>query len=310
MLIAINRYMMVCKPDLYHRVFSESTTVLCCALPWVATGRLSILALVYGVAMKFDYTSITNLCGTAAISKSTNMLEKANMIIVVLTLTLPAPVVGLCSLRIYLRWKATQRAVISSTNLQQNITGNSAMRPDLQASIDDQSSLTTFSGTLRRKTGSTIASLATNKIRRVKTTEMAFVRSLFIVVVVFIVTYKPLACSILLVRHVTSDFVQLSLMVSFVNNSINWIIYGMLSTQFRQAYKRTLCDRKVTECLHTLWPSKFQRSIQPELRTEDTSFQAGPSANSKRLSRTSTTTRMSKTSGTHETLDSRHTIIE
>jgi hypothetical protein len=197
MLIAINRYMMVCKPVLYQRLFNENA-VLCCALPWVSTGRLSILA-VNKVGMRFGYTSIDNLCETGVFSVS------INKIIVVLDLTVPALVVGLCSLRICLRWKATQRAVISSTNLQQNMPGHSAMPADLQASSDDQSSL---------------------------------------------------------------------------------------------------CSSVMLE------PSKFQRSIQPELRTEDTSFQAGPSANSKRLSRTSTTTRISKTSGTHEMLHSRHTIIE
>jgi hypothetical protein len=86
--------------------------------------------------MRFGYTSITNLCGTAAISKLTNKLEFVNKNIVVLNLTLPALVVGLCSLKIYLRWKATQR------NLLQNTPGNAV------------------SGNSRRET---VASLAMNK---------------------------------------------------------------------------------------------------------------------------------------------------
>jgi hypothetical protein len=62
-LIGFNRYLSVCRPHLYARLFSSRFTVLCCGVPWLLSCAECVLPLFGLAGTKFEYDAIARICG-------------------------------------------------------------------------------------------------------------------------------------------------------------------------------------------------------------------------------------------------------
>jgi hypothetical protein len=275
-LIAFNRYLLVCKPDRYSKVFTKKTSILFCSLPWVIPGTMCIVML--GVDPDhFRYSSTSNSCGALARAEGHESVEKISEIA---SLCMPPFVVGFFSHKIFQRWRKSKKIVDSAMQSSHAKFSREEVRPHPGLLHPSSASTHTQQGLLRPSTSTQEASQeiyqgkfsvsATSlssvgsrgkseptvapDTRHVTRTEMAFIRTLVPISVLLVVTYTPVAVCIALAEDVSADVMQLSLLVCFANSSINWIIYGMLSVQFRQAYKRMFRSHKVMGCLHACCP--------------------------------------------------------
>ncbi|KAK7087604.1 hypothetical protein V1264_021633 [Littorina saxatilis] len=90
---------------------------------------------------------------------------------------------------------------------------------------------------------------AKERAKGTKSREVAFVRSLFVVFLLAVVTFIPYGAMTVLgtLVSLSSELVILGNLFLFFNNSVNWIVYGVMSPAFRQGYVH--CSRKIlTAC--------------------------------------------------------------
>ncbi|XP_076456378.1 melatonin receptor type 1B-like [Babylonia areolata] len=72
--------------------------------------------------------------------------------------------------------------------------------------------------------------------------DIALIRSLVLVFVLLIVLCVPLAAAVAIMGNVpmSADVFCFLIFLFFINNSINWILYGALNKNFRKGYKQLL----------------------------------------------------------------------
>ncbi|XP_076450332.1 uncharacterized protein LOC143286590 [Babylonia areolata] len=96
---------------------------------------------------------------------------------------------------------------------------------------------------------------AVQKVHRQKkkhsTREVAFVRSLFVVFIITCITFFPYVVILIVssIVAVPSEVAILGLMLLFSNNSVNWIVYGVMNPSYRKAY-RACWNRLLGKCCH------------------------------------------------------------
>ncbi|XP_076450333.1 uncharacterized protein LOC143286591 [Babylonia areolata] len=83
------------------------------------------------------------------------------------------------------------------------------------------------------------------------TREVAFVRSLFVVFLITCMSYIPYVVILVVssIIAVPSEVAILGLMLLFSNNSVNWIVYGVMNPSYRKAYK-ACWNRLLGKCCH------------------------------------------------------------
>ncbi|KAK7087611.1 hypothetical protein V1264_021639 [Littorina saxatilis] len=88
--------------------------------------------------------------------------------------------------------------------------------------------------------------------KKKKAREVAFVRSLFVVFLLTICSFVPYGVVIVLAERVTipPEVVIMGNLFAFVNNSVNWIVYGAMNPVFRRRYIQCL-RQLVKVCCHS-----------------------------------------------------------
>ncbi|XP_076451117.1 uncharacterized protein LOC143287000 isoform X2 [Babylonia areolata] len=83
------------------------------------------------------------------------------------------------------------------------------------------------------------------------TREVAFVRSLFVVFLITCFTFIPYVVILIVssIIAVPSEVAILGLLLLFSNNSVNWIVYGVMNPSYRKAY-RACWNRLLGKCCH------------------------------------------------------------
>ncbi|KAK7087605.1 hypothetical protein V1264_021634 [Littorina saxatilis] len=86
---------------------------------------------------------------------------------------------------------------------------------------------------------------AKKRAKRTKAREVAFVRSLFVIFLLAVVTFITYGAMIVLASYVRlpPEVVILGNFFLYFNNSVNWIVYGVMNPAFRQGY--VLYARKI-----------------------------------------------------------------
>ncbi|XP_076451115.1 uncharacterized protein LOC143286999 [Babylonia areolata] len=87
--------------------------------------------------------------------------------------------------------------------------------------------------------------------KKTSTREVAFVRSLFVVFIITCITFFPYVVILIVssIVAVPSEVAILGLMLLFSNNSVNWIVYGVMNPSYRKAY-RACWNRLLGKCCH------------------------------------------------------------
>ena len=82
--------------------------------------------------------------------------------------------------------------------------------------------------------------------RKKKAREVAFVRSLFVVFILMFISFIPLGVMLIIsssVENVPPEVFILGNLLLFFNNSVNWIVYGVMNPAFRKGYVK--CTRQL-----------------------------------------------------------------
>ncbi|KAL8620212.1 hypothetical protein ACOMHN_028862 [Nucella lapillus] len=118
--------------------------------------------------------------------------------------------------------------------------------------------------------------------------EVAFVRSLFIVFLLTFIAFVPftIITVVSINTALPSEVNILGLLILYVNNSVNWIVYGVMNPSFRKAYSQCgqqllgMCrqpraertDRQHTYSMSSVTPSTVHRGPAQTAQGRHTSF--------------------------------------
>ena len=212
-LIGFNRYLSVCHAGVYVRLFNKTNTIVSCVGVWIFSASLSILPFFHVRNTAFVYSSKAHLC-------SFNGTDTGNLfsIISVINVVLPTIFVGFFSLSIFRYWSQSRRRISQwSQNQSQSHNQNQNQR---QSQIP--------------------------KVRSgLSSANIAFIRSLVLVFLLLVLLYIPLSVTVAITGsvYVSPDVYGVLVLIFFLNNSINWIVYGLLNKNFKNGYKRLLMAR-------------------------------------------------------------------
>ena len=101
-----------------------------------------------------------------------------------------------------------------------------------------------------------------------KAREVAFVRSLFVVFILMLISFIPLGVILTIsssVENVPPEIFILGNLLLFFNNSINWIVYGVMNPAFRKGYGK--CTRQLLTKCCGVGRERKQRSVNASLST-------------------------------------------
>jgi len=101
-----------------------------------------------------------------------------------------------------------------------------------------------------------------------KAREVAFVRSLFVVFILMFISFIPLGVILTIsssVENVPPEVFILGNLLLFFNNSINWIVYGVMNPAFRKGYGK--CTRQLLTKCCGVGRERKQRSVNASLST-------------------------------------------
>ena len=87
--------------------------------------------------------------------------------------------------------------------------------------------------------------------RKKKAREVAFVRSLFVVFILMFISFIPYGVTIVArscFENVPPEVAILGNLLLFLNNSINWIVYGAMNPAFRKGYVKYVREVLITCC--------------------------------------------------------------
>ena len=81
------------------------------------------------------------------------------------------------------------------------------------------------------------------KNKTIRSHDRRLLRSVFVIVVVFLVMWSPYSVIFIFDRYATwpRTLYVVSILMAHLNSSINSIIYGATNKNFREAYSRILC---------------------------------------------------------------------
>jgi hypothetical protein len=251
-LIGFNRYLRVCRPWLYQRLFTRRATWLCCACTWLMSAAECALPLSQvHPGTRFEYGPYSHLCAyDAHVPGEVNIFA----IISALNFMVPTLLVGFFSAAIVKAWQATRTRVESwaSGNNESTVTTRTQANPtnptQQPASGSAAPTTTQLSGATRRV-----------PYGRISMPDMGLMRSLFLVFILLVLLYIPIATALIMLESsysVPSEVMGLLVLLCFLNQAINWIIYGALNLAFRNGYKRlyfsvATCCRGCVDFLRT-----------------------------------------------------------
>ena len=208
-LIGFNRYLCVCHPGLYAKLFTKTNTIAACVGVWVFSACVAVLPLFRVHHTAFVYSIKVRMC-------SYNGTETGNLfsILSVINIVLPTILVGFFSLSIFRCWKQ------SRSRIGQWTRNRSQSQLQVQVQVP------------KRRPGLSSANIA-------------LVRSLVLVFLLLVLLYIPLSVVVALTGSVpvSSDVYSILVLVFFLNNSINWIVYGVMNKSFKDGYRRLLLAR-------------------------------------------------------------------
>jgi hypothetical protein len=146
-------------------------------------------------------------------------------------------VVGYFSTGIFKTWKASRARVA----LRGGRGGPEARRNSQPAESESQ-----VDGPSCSEPEDSAASLAPRRSgshkTRLSSSDIGLIRSLCLVFVLLVLGYMPGGTAVALVAwvYVPSDVFTIVILLAFINQSINWIIYDALNRNFRDGYRRLL----------------------------------------------------------------------
>ena len=213
-LIGFNRYICVCHPGVYAKIFSKTNTIVSCVVVWVISASTSSLPFFHVENTAFVYSSKVHLCSYNG-SYTGNLFT----IISVISIVLPTIFIGFFSFSIFRYWTQSRRRTGQWTQNQRRSQAENQSQSQRQKTLKAQPALSSAN--------------------------MALIRSLVLVFLLLVLLCIPLSVTVAITGsvYVSPDVYAVFVLFFFLNNSINWIVYGLLNKNFRNGYRRLLVAR-------------------------------------------------------------------
>ncbi|XP_013792712.1 G-protein coupled receptor moody-like [Limulus polyphemus] len=231
--IAINRYILICHPKIYKRIYQRHWLVAMIALIWIFAFSLLLppLIQVWG-KLGFDPKS-----GTCTILEVDGKSPKTFLFIFSFVFT--SIVFAYCYSRIYFVVRKNQKNVqeqkrntfskcYDSIEQASSSYKNSSFSPSIE--LPDQSEIPSLK--------SSLASKMDKKLSK----DIKLLRMIFVIFLMFVVCYLPMTLvKVLKVEEKIPVVHVLGHIFIYLSACINPIIYVLMSKEYRQAYKNLYC---------------------------------------------------------------------
>lgn len=205
-LISFNRYLGVCRHEVFVKLFTQKTVVSSCVVLWILTIAVFVLPFFHISHSAYTYSHKARLClyDAANLTSLYSVVSFVNVI-------LPTVLVGVFSFSILKFWKASKSKVE-----HWGFTGNDSHKPSRRPKISSAD------------------------IALIRSLVLVFV--ILILLYCPLVLTDIIDKSVV---NVSGDVFAFGVLLLFVNHSINWILYGILNKNFKRAYKQqiTQCFR-------------------------------------------------------------------
>jgi hypothetical protein len=241
-LIGFNRYLAVCRPALYARLFTQAKSVILCVGVWVVAAAVACLPY-YGLGSYFTYSAASHVCSF----NGTNASSIGN-VFCVLTLVLPTALIGVFSFNIFRVWHSNRtriehwttassrrRPTTATARLPHSNQGDSDRAPGGGGGVGGGGGDGGGDGG-----GGGIQQTGQTNEQRLSSSNLALIRSLLLVFCLLVVLYLPLILGVTMPNTFSSEALTFFVLLLYINHSVNWIVYGIMNNNFRAGYKRLL----------------------------------------------------------------------
>ena len=260
--ISLNRYLRVCHPRLYNRVFTLPRTVVICIAIWLSCSLLALPPL-WGTGApavgSYRYGPATHFC---SFSREGLTYPK---VMVVLFSTVPVLLVGYWNLAIFRSWKRARMAVASRYPLTgrerkrleklvarwragfkkgREEPAEAKQQKDEVPQCPPKSSPPQPGSQEQQQLGRTVQSLREKRARKDRARAAAFVRSLLLVSVLMLVSFVPFGVVIVVTSssYVTAspEVVIAAYMLLFFSSSVNCVVYGAMNPRVTRSCRKNV----------------------------------------------------------------------
>jgi len=211
--ISLDRYLCVAWRHQYQRLVSRRTSAVVCLAIWALAALVCLPSAIDGT---IGFDPKTHMC----FLKSLGVFTTGHAVTIG-TVMLTLIVVGILNFLIYRVYiKSRQRVGMS-------IHALSGCAPDLASGPSGLSSVREQPRQPRQDS-------------RLSNSDIVLLRSLLTVFLVFFVLTSP-ATVVFVIRntvYIDPFLYGIFIWLYAINNSVNWIIYGLMNSRFRQGYKR------------------------------------------------------------------------
>ncbi|XP_061188568.1 D(2)-like dopamine receptor [Saccostrea echinata] len=269
--ISINRYVMVCKPVYFKRIYTKRNAALMISGCVLISMFLSSFPIFGWAEYAFIKTQMFCFCDwTKAPSYAFFMIS--------VCFGIPFGVMTVCNAFIFRTVRASKRRVTAASSNQgsskvdeqelnsstpNTVTKDDVSKPhDVTIYINDRSSFhqsesnraecqsspnTNNNGKYLNRKNTTLTNMSKKKSRtgKSRTEEVRLAMVLAIVVLLFVISWLPYCVSMLLEifakDKVHSGFHMATIMLGYSNSAINPIVYGVMNKKFGDGFRRLLC---------------------------------------------------------------------
>jgi hypothetical protein len=221
--IASDRYLYVAWRPYYEKYFSRRVSIVVCLAAWLVVGAVCVPSAVDGT-IGFDPKTFMCFLESRGVFTTGHAVTIATVVVTLFA-------VGLPNLLIYRSYAKTRMRVGISINVAALAT-------------TDQQDLTSGPSDLRRSNGTN------NNInqprQQLSTSDIVLLRSLLTIFMAFFVLTAP-ATIVFIIRntvYIDPFLYGIFIWLYALNNSINWIIYGLMSLRFHEGYKHVATNVK------------------------------------------------------------------
>ncbi|OQV15374.1 putative Melatonin receptor type 1A [Hypsibius exemplaris] len=226
-MISANRYILICRYDLYDKVYTKANTVVLCLAVWL---------IIYLVDMPTHAGWTDTRFSNNFFVCTFNHLHIYTYFYAGVGISIPLGVIFLCYLGIYLkvhRSSLVRRIILNDGQVNAAARKTSLHPPELLLPKPDRrQKILTMSRIFRAKR-------ASNKMFRAN---VRVARALFRVFLIFLIMWTPMTV-VLLLRLGTRIHVAwylLALLLAHGNSCLNCVIYALALDHFREGYWRVL----------------------------------------------------------------------